>query len=403
MVPRIVILGAGYAGLECALTLSRQLTTGQAEVTLINRHDYHYASTLLHRVSMGTYSARKARVFLRNVLNPFSVHFVKDTITHIDLDKHELKGEVGTYGYDYLVLAAGFVGNTLDVPGVTEYAYQITSMNTAERLLAETERRFKDYTYHPDPDALRFVVVGTGFTGVEYAAEFVDRADELCRICGIDRSLAHITLIGRHRDILPMLGKRGARLAKQKLQELGVEFVIGSAVEVQKDGVIVEHDGEKTKVPAGVVVWAAGVKGSPLVAEAGLPQHNGRVAVDDRLRAPGYDDVYVIGDCACFTGKGKKKPYPPTGQIAQQMGAYVGHRLTRIVRERGRDRAFRYHYRGTACSLGHLYGIVHLGRATITGEPGAFMKNAIENKWMRNLGGTSLVMKKGQFRARTSD
>ncbi len=126
-------------------------------------------------------------------------------------------------------------------------------------------------------------------------------------------------------SILPMLGERGGALAKQKLLDMGVHYLVGSAVRVHPEGVEVEcPDGTMRTVLASTVLWAAGVQGNPLVADSGLPQRGNRVAVDDHLRVPGSTCTYVIGDCAAFTGKGESRPYPPTGQIAQQMGRYVG-------------------------------------------------------------------------------
>lgn len=400
---RIVIVGAGYAGLECAIQLERKLNVGEAEITLINKHDYHYAATLLHRVSLGTYSARKARVFIRKVIDQRKINFVKDRITHIDLAERRVEGIMGCYTYDYLVLAAGFVGNTFGLPGVKEFAYQISSMNSAERLLHDTELRFKNFSYHPDPARLRFAIVGAGFTGIEYASELVHRTRELCQICGIDHSLVRITVIGRHPEILPMIGDKGASIAKQKILDLGIEFVVGDAKEVVEDGVIIERDGVTEKIEAETVLWSAGVMGNPLVDDAGLPHHNNRVGTDQFLHAPGYENVYVVGDCAAFTGEGEKWPYTATGQIAQQMGAYVGKRLASIIRGTTPDDHFVYHYRGTVCSIGHLDAVGVAKGITITGEPAAFMKNFIENKWLFGLGGMKLVLKKGQFRSRTSD
>lgn len=403
-VKRIVIVGAGYAGLECALTLQRKLKGEKVHVTLVNRHDYHYPATLLHRVSLGTYSARKARVFIRTVLDTDRIEFAKDIVEHVDLSHKVVEGVMSCYPYDYLVLAAGFTGNTFGLPGVETYAYQMTSMNTAERLLADMEQRFKNYSFNADPARLKFAVVGNGFTGVEYAAELVDRTRELCRICGIDYRNVDITLVGRHESILPMLGDRGGALAKRKLLDMGVHYLVGSAVRVHPEGVEVEcPDGTMRTVLARTVLWAAGVQGSPLVSDAGLPQRGNRVTVDDHLRVPGSTCTYVIGDCAAFTGAGESRPYPPTGQIAQQMGRYVGRELVAAVRGAEPTKPFAYRYRGTVCSLSHLDAVGLVGGKVISGEFAAFIKNFIENKWLFELGGGALVMKKGQFRMRTSD
>lgn len=330
---RIVIVGAGYAGLECALTLQRKLKGERVHVTLVNRHDYHYPATLLHRVSLGTYSARKARVFIRTVLDGDRIEFAKDIVEHIDLSHKVVDGVMSCYPYDYLVLAAGFTGNTFGLPGVEAHAYQMTSMNTAERLLADMEQRFKNFTFNADPARLKFAVVGNGFTGVEYAAELVDRTRELCRICGIDYRNVDITLIGRHEKILPMLGEHGGALAKQKLLDMGVHYLVGSAVRVHPEGVEVEcPDGTMRTVLASTVLWAAGVQGEPArrrfgPAAAGQPGGGRRPPARARLylhvRDRGLRGLHGQGGKPSLSAHGPDRPAdgPLRGPGARGRGA----------------------------------------------------------------------------------
>lgn len=401
---RIVIVGAGYAGLQCALSLSRTMPAGAADILLVSKHDYHYPSTLLHRVSLGTYSARKARVFVRKVLDSCRVRFVKDIITGVDRAACTVQGQLDSYPYDYLVLAPGFRVNTFDTPGAGEHAFGIYSMNSADRILRHVEKAFTDFPFNPDPNTLRFAIVGAGFTGVEYAAELAEQLRQLCEICGIDHNRAHISLIGRHETILPTLGEKGGAAALRTLTRLGIDYVVGSATEVLEDGVMVrQQDGSMRKIDARTCLWAAGVKGNPLISQAGLPNIRDRVTVDGHLMVDGCGDTFVLGDCAAFTGEGEAFPYPQTGQIAQQMGRYAAGQLVSLVMEGRLGEPFVYHHKGTVCSLGVRDGVAALGKATITGVPAAMLKNLIENKWFFNLGGLGLVARKGQFMHRTSN
>ncbi|WP_343354138.1 NAD(P)/FAD-dependent oxidoreductase [Helicobacter mastomyrinus] len=401
MKPKILILGGGYGGLRTAITLQQNLKD-EAEVTLISKHDYHYQTTLLHKVAIGTLSARKARIYIRKVLDLDKVHFIKDKILSFEPEKKRVIGNGGAYEYDYLVIGLGFRPDDFGIKGVKKYAHKLSSLNAALKLDKLIEYRFKEYCHTKNANDLSVIVCGTGFTGIEFAAELASRLDELCLISGIPRDVPKVTCIGRSERILPMFSKKASALAQKKLEAFGVEVICnGEVQECLEDGVIIKHNGKSKHIEGNTILWSAGVKGNDSLEKSCFETKKGRIKVDSYLRCPQYENIYVVGDCALFASR--DVIHAPTAQLSAQMGDYVGKSLLKILRKQEQKKTFRFKHRGTVCSIGHTDGVGVVYKKHINGELAAFLKNFIENKWLFSIGGAKLVYKNGQFRYRTSN
>ena len=401
MKPKILIVGGGYGGLRTAITLQEQLKV-DADVTLISKHDYHYQTTLLHKVAIGTLSARKSRVYFRKILDLQKVHFIKDKILSFEPESKRVIGNGGAYEYDYLVIALGFKPDDFGIKGVEEYAHKLSSLNAALKLDKLIEYRFKEYCHTKNADDLSVIVCGTGFTGIEFAAELGSRLDDLCLIGGIPRDVPKVTCIGRSDRILPMFSKKGSALAQKKLEAFGVEMICGGDVqECRSDGVMIKHNGEIKHIKGNTILWSAGVKGNDSLERSCFETTKGRIKVDPYLRCPQYENIYVVGDCAISASR--DAIHAPTAQLAAQMGDYVGKSLIKILNNKPQKKVFAFKHRGTVCSIGHTDGVGIIYKKSISGEVAAFLKNFIENKWLFGIGGAELVFKKGQFRYRTSN
>lgn len=402
--PRILIIGGGYAGLKAALGLQRLLdfSKHKAEISLISKHDYHYQTTLLHKVAIGTLSARKARIYYRKVLDTNKIKFIKDKIIKLEPDKNCVYGNAGKYEYDVLVIALGFRPDGFNTPGVKEHAFKLSTLNAALKLTKHIENKFKDYALTKDVNDLSVVVCGTGFTSIEFTAELASQIDELCLICGIDRSLVKVTCIGRSSRILPIFDEKLSSIATKKLEKMGVNIITNSTVkEVLKDGVIIQRDGKDEKISANTVLWGAGVKGSDIIEKSSINNIKGRIKVDYQLRCFDYPNIFVIGDSAHPTTKDAK--HAPTAQLSAQMGDFVALKLAHLIKGKSFKKPFVFKHRGTVCSIGHTDGVGIVYGNSVSGELAAFLKNTIENRWLFSLGGSSMVFKKGQFRYRTSN
>lgn len=401
MKPKILILGGGYGGLRTAITLQNNLKD-EAEVTLISKHDYHYQTTLLHKVAIGTLSARKARIYIRKILDLNKVHFIKDKILSFEPEAKRVIGNGGVYEYDYLVIALGFRPDDFGIKGVKKYAHKLSSLNAALKLDKLIEYRFKEYCHTKNADDLSVIVCGTGFTGIEFAAELASRLDELCLISGIPRNVPKLTCIGRSERILPMFSKASSALAQKKLEAYGVEIICnGEVQECREDGVIIKHNDEIKHIKGNTILWSAGVKGNDSLEKSCFTTTKGRIKVDEFLRCPEYHNVYVVGDCAIYASR--DAVHAPTAQLSAQMGDYVGKSLIKILKNQTQKETFAFAHRGTVCSIGHTDGVGIVYKRAISGEMAAFLKNFIENKWLFGIGGLKLVLKNGQFRYRTSN
>ncbi len=397
---KILILGGGYGGLKCAITLQNHFAKlrGKAQITLISKHDYHYQSTLLHKVAIGTYSARKARIYFRKILDLQKIRFVKDTIRRIERDK--VIGSYDEYDFDYLIIALGFKPNSFNIKGVNEFAFKLHSANSALKIRAQIEQKFKDFKFRNDKNDLCFNICGSGFTGVEFAAELANQSKELADICGISRDLVQINLVSKTPKVLPMFSDKLRDIAQSKLKKLGINLVVGEVVEVQNDGAIIKCGEGVSKLEAHTTIWCAGVKGNEVISQSAFESCNDRIKVNEFLQIPSTEHIFVIGDCAIATQR--DIIHAPTAQLANQMGEFVALRIIDLARGRKITTAFRFSHKGTVCSIGHTDGVGFVFGVSVWGEIAAFFKNMIENKWILSIGGLKNVLKKGQFRFRSS-
>lgn len=399
MKKKILIIGGGYGGLKTAITLQKR--HADADITLISKHDYHYQTTLLHKIAVGTLGKRKARIYYRDLLHKIKV--VKDKVMEISPQDNKIVGKHACYKYDVLVLGLGFKPDDFGIKGVKEHTYKLSSMNAALRLCDHIEYKFKDYRLSKNKNDLSFIVCGVGFTSIEFTAELAHDLERVCRIYGLDRKDIRVICVGRSKRILPVFDEKLSLKAQKKLEDLGVEIITSAAVEeCEADGVIISRDGKKEKIFGNTILWSTGVKGNDTVEYySDIQSNKGRIRVDSQLRSVDYNNIYVVGDCAIYAQK--EVVHVPTAQLATQMGEYVGNLLADELKGKTKHKDFVFINRGSVCSIGHKDAVGVVFGKSISGGVGAFFKNLIENRWLFGIGGLKMVLKKGQFRFRSSD
>ncbi|MGG1312181.1 MULTISPECIES: NAD(P)/FAD-dependent oxidoreductase [Cohnella] len=393
-IPKIVILGAGYGGVLTSLRLQKELNYNEADVTLVNKHDYHYITTHLHMPAAGTDHPDNARVSISKLIDEFKIDFVKSTVVQIRPQDRKVILEDGTLSYDYLVIALGGEPETFGIPGLAEHAFTIRSINSVRLIREHIEYQFARYKREPHrTDYLTFVVGGAGFTGIEFVGELADRVPELCKQFDVDRSLVKIYNIEAAPTALPGFDPELVEYAMQVLQKKGVIFKIGTAIkECTSEGVVV---GEGEEIKSQTVIWTGGVRGNRLIEEAGIETTRGRVKVDEYLRCPGHENIYVLGDNSLvFNEEGR--PYPPTAQIAMQQGVNCAHNLVAQIRNQTL-KPFVFHNKGTVASLGKGEAIGIAFGKKYKGRVASWLKKAIDLRYLFIIGGIPLVLRKGKF------
>jgi len=400
--PKIVVLGAGYGGLMTVTRLQKQLGTTDADIVLVNKNDYHYETTWLHEASAGTLHHDRVRYDISSVIDRSKVEFVQATALKVDHQAKKVILDNGELAYDYLVVALGGVPETFGITGLDTYAFSITNVNSARQIRDHIEYQFATYAVEEEKKSERLTIVvgGAGFTGIEFLGELGNRIPELCAEYDIDKQLVRVVCVEAAPSALPGFDPELVTYAMAHLESKGIEFMIGTAIkEATPEGIIVaKGETETEEIKAATVVWAAGVRGNPIIVDSEIENMRGRVKVESDLRAPGLSDVFVIGDCSLVINEEINRPYPPTAQIAMQQGELVAANIARLVKGDTNLGTFVYDNKGTVCSLGDDDAIGVVFGKKVTGTKASFMKKMIDNRALFMVGGVPLTMKKGKFK-----
>jgi NADH dehydrogenase len=324
--PRIVIIGAGFAGYHAAKTLCR-LARGRADIVLVNPTDYFLYVPLLPEVATGILEPRRVTVSIADTLP--DVRLVLGEVDGLDLEHRKVRyadplDQRDEIGYDRLIIAAGSVNKLLPIPGVTEYAHGFRGIPEAVFLRDHLTQQIElaDAAANPaERSALcTFVVVGAGYTGTEVAAHGVLYTELLKkRRPRLRHQRIRWMLLDIADRVMPELDERLSRTADSVLRERGVDVLMGTSIEEAKpDGVRLT---DKSFVPTRSLIWCVGVRPDPMVDGLGLKTEKGRLVVDEYLNVPDHPEVFACGDAAAvpdLTRPGEITPM--TAQHAERQG-----------------------------------------------------------------------------------
>lgn len=396
---KVLVLGAGYAGLQTVTKLQKELSADEADITLINKNKYHYEATWLHEASAGTLNYEDLIYPIESVIKEDKVKFINAEVTKIDRNAKKVETNHGIYDYDILVVALGFESETFGINGMKDYAFQIENIETARKLSRHIEDKFANYAASKEKDDkdLAILVGGAGFTGIEFLGELTERIPELCNKYGVDQNKVRVTCVEAAPKMLPMFSDELVNYAVNYLEDRGVEFKIATPiVACNEKGFVVKINDQEQQLEAGTAIWAAGVRGSKLMEESFEGVKRGRIVTKQDLTIEGHDDIFVIGDVSAFIPAGEERPLPTTAQIAMQQGEHVAKSIKNILNGQAAI-DFEYVDRGTVCSLGAHDGVGIVYGRDITGKKAAFMKKVIDTRAVFKIGGVGLAFKKGKF------
>ncbi|MFD1561778.1 NAD(P)/FAD-dependent oxidoreductase [Paraburkholderia silviterrae] len=352
---KIVILGAGYAGLRAMKELHKE---AGLQITLINRDLYHYEATELHTVAAGTKAPADIIFDLESSI-PEGVDFRSGTVNKIDVETQcvYLEDENIPIAYDYLIVALGFESEDFGIKGAAQYALPLANLADAFAIRTHLEQRLARFNDSRDENDLSIVVCGAGITGIELVGELVYRMPEWVAQHKLPADKIRITCLDAMPAILPMFDAELSRYAIAHLADRGVSFQTSSAIdEVTATGV---RSGERV-FPAHTIIWTTGVRGSHVVANSGFAQKRNRVAVEPSLSLKGHPEVFFIGDVSAVADPGSGHVYPTTAQISVAQATHAALNLkAQIAGKPMTD--FTFKSRGTVCSLGPLLGIAQIG------------------------------------------
>lgn len=360
---RVLILGAGFGGVNTALHLEKKIgADAPVEITLVDQHHYHLFTPMLHEAASGVIDSSLILTPIRRILRGKRVRFVRARVEDIDLQAQEVGLGCQRLSFDILVIALGSVTDFYGLESVRERAMELKSASDADRLRCHAINRFEAAVDESDPhrrqELLTFVVVGGGCTGVETVTELHEFLEHLReeQYDSIERAEMRTVLIEARGGVLPQMGHSLAQKALRRMKKMGIEVKLNTKVTgLQKRGL--EFAGDQETLPTETLVWTAGVRAHPLLDDVPLEKDSiGRVVVGSDLSAPERPNVYVLGDAAHARHPQTDKVYPPTAQVAYRQARVVAANINADV-QGGSRRAFDFSYIGDLVSLGRLSGV----------------------------------------------
>ncbi|MQA11404.1 MAG: NAD(P)/FAD-dependent oxidoreductase [Pseudonocardiaceae bacterium] len=375
---RILVVGGGYVGMYAALRLQAKLTGEEASITVIDPRSYMTYQPFLAEAAAGSVEPRHVVVPLREVLDGCQV--LSGEVTGIDHTRRSVTvrvadGHVEQLGYDLLVVAPGSVSKTVPVPGLAEHAVGFKTLEEAIYLRNHVLSRMDEAASTVDPELRRkllsFVFVGGGYAGIEAMAELEDMARQAApyyqNIVPDDMRWVLVEAMDR---IMPEVSAPLASYTLDRLTERGFEAYLNTTLRSVEDGHVVLDNG--VEFDADTVVWTAGVKPNPMLADTDLPlDGKGRLRCTTKLQVEGIPNIFAAGDCAAVPDVTSKEPdavCAPSAQHATRQAKRLASNVLAWLRG-GRLRGYRHAYAGSVASLGLYRGVAEIYGVKVRGVP----------------------------------
>ncbi|MCJ7576697.1 MAG: NAD(P)/FAD-dependent oxidoreductase [Dehalococcoidia bacterium] len=379
---RVLILGAGAAGINAALELKKaSARVPGLEVTLVDQRDHHSPLPFIWQVVSGSvdpgYISFPLHALVKQKSAAGPVKFRQNQVQSIDVGRKVVNTDDGEVKWDYLVVALGSTTNFFGMADAEENSLVLKSVRDAvsihNRILDNYEAALREGDEQRRRELLTFVVVGGGPSGIELVAaiqDFVRKA--LTRKYPALTPQVRVLLVEAQDALLSGMKARMSELAIKRLRSRGIEVLLKTRITKVWSGGIQTADGQT--IPTRTVVWVAGVK--PVAVVESLPFNKakgGRIVVNQHMEIPEAPGVYVLGDCAYLLQEGGSVPYPPTQQVAQRQGPACARNIIRAVQ--GKDqRPFRYKFKGQVIYMGRNLVLAQLWGRVFDGLAAAMVR-----------------------------
>lgn len=402
-VPHVVIVGGGFGGLYAAQALGNQ----SVKVTLIDKRNFHLFQPLLYQIATGSLSPGDIASPLRSVVKKFdNVRVIMDEVIDIHPDaktlslKHEGDQAIS---YDMLILATGGMTHYFGNDAWIEHTQSLKTVEEALDMRRKIFMAFEKAEQEPDPQKrealLNFVIVGGGPTGVELAGALAElsRFSMPCDFRSIDCRRAKIILVEMGPRVLAAYPEDLSEKAGETLRRLGVTLRTRTSVtDIQKGLITLSHGGHTEQIAASTILWAAGVKASPLgqllCDKTGCElDRGGRVIVEADLSVPKHPDIFIVGDLASYSHTPDKRPLPGVAPVAMQQGRYMAKLI--LNRSAGKSvQPFKYINKGNLAVIGINEAVADLHKLHLSGFPAWFIWAFVHVMYLIEFDNKVLVM-----------
>jgi NADH dehydrogenase len=364
--PKVVVIGAGFAGLNAA----KALAGAAVDITVVDRKNHHTFQPLLYQVALAVLSPAEIASPVRTVLRRGkNIEVLLGEVSGFDLENRLVRMDGLELPYDYLIVAAGATHAYFGHPEWEALAPGLKTLEDAieirRRVLLAFETAEREMVARRPPPPLNFVIIGAGPTGVELAGAIADIARHHLKseFRAIDPRQSRVILLEGGPRVLAAYPEDLSASAERQLREMGVEVRTRTLVtNLEPQAVWAGQE----KIPAAVILWGAGVSASPLGRMLGVPTDRaGRVIVEPDLSVPGHAEVFVTGDLASAR-RGNGQPVPGVAPAAIQMGKFAARQIRRSLEGKPRE-PFKYLDKGSLATIGRSRAVADLGRLHFSG------------------------------------
>jgi len=366
-VPHIVIIGAGFGGLQAAL----KLANAPVQITIIDRHNYHLFQPLLYQVAIAGLVPSQIAYPLRTIFRRHkNVNFQMGEVSSIDFNSRYVKVDSSIIGYDYLILAVGGQTNFFGMHSVENHGFQLknveSAVNTRNHLLSMLEEASREVDAERRRALLTFVVVGGGPTGVETAGAL---AELIIHVLAkdypyMDLNDVRVLLIEAAPSVMMTYPDELRKATNNLLRSKNVEIMVNTK--------LVDYDGQKVTLADGTyinthtLIWTAGVRSAEITDRLGVQQAaSGRIRVESTLQMPQHPEVFVIGDAA-YVENGGGHPLPMLATVAQQQARAAARNIQKILKG-GQPEPFHYKDPGLLATIGRNAAVARIWGLSFSG------------------------------------